>query len=562
MNTQPAMGNSLKLKVLCLCIFSFTCPLFSEIPGETLLTSEKKNELLTLQAEAMNLAWQDAKENTPEGFVFVQGDRYTRENTPRDRTPKEELLLSFYMGDREITQEEYQNIIGDNPSSSKDKNKPVENVSWYNAIEYCNKRSLAEGLSPYYYVNISDGDIVIDDSDWNHVSGKSYLSFLSNDDRATGYRLPNDAEWEYAAMGGVFRSSKNPLGNGEQPNALGLYDTEKSVREWTDTRTGYWNNISVRGGSWSNDIPLNEPKGIDVNEQSELLGFRVVRNIPQKDCRYPALVFSDRLNVRTSPGLGGQVIRRLDTLTPIAVYEFSGTATWSDGVLDVWLRISKDEWINGNYVVMLPFSTETMGEINTLSELMYDITDSNEIRKPGYQSYDIDVEKQALLISTAYLSSYYCDKMPFYGFPELHEETVSPRWLYADDSPETEWKWWHVEANYDSHHSDDLDTFPRYKRSDFLISSDGTIIVDEGDQWSLYYRWSFSGKNTLTITEDVAADNNYPDNHKMDVYFLDPHHMIFKEQQGEGIVMTWCTLIEKPGYKYFPLSMVEEAPAQ
>jgi formylglycine-generating enzyme required for sulfatase activity len=120
------------------------------------------------------------------------------------------------MGDREITQEEYQNKIEDNPSSSKDKNKPVENVSWYNAIEYCNKRSLAESLSPYYYVNISDGDIFIDDSDWNHVPGKSYLSFMSNDEQATGYRLPRDAEWEYAAMGGVFRSSENPLGEEEK----------------------------------------------------------------------------------------------------------------------------------------------------------------------------------------------------------------------------------------------------------------------------------------------------------------------------------------------------------
>jgi formylglycine-generating enzyme required for sulfatase activity len=138
-----------------------------------------------------------------------------------------------------------------NPSSFQFLDKPVERVSWFEVIEYCNKRSINEGLEPVYEYK----DFGTNPADWpfgwnqRDVNYKN-IKFL---DQASGYRLPTEMEWQYAASGGDkskgftysgsndikdvawYRSNSN---NKTQevgklsPNELGLYDMSGNVWEW------------------------------------------------------------------------------------------------------------------------------------------------------------------------------------------------------------------------------------------------------------------------------------------------------------------------------------------
>ncbi len=112
------------------------------------------------------------------GGTFQMGSPDSEPERSSDEIRHSVTVGSFYMAKTEVSQQEYQTVMGSNPSETKGDNLPVTNITWYDAIQYCNRLSAAEGLPPCYTLS---GTTVT----WDKSAG--------------GYRLPTEAEWEYAA---------------------------------------------------------------------------------------------------------------------------------------------------------------------------------------------------------------------------------------------------------------------------------------------------------------------------------------------------------------------------
>ena len=240
------------------------------------------------------------------GGTFVMGSPSDEYDRDFDELQHYVTVSSFYLGVYQVTQKEYQNIIRKNPSDFTGDNLPVDNVSWYNALEYCNRLSKLNGLTPVYKL---DGLNVM----W--------------DRSANGYRLPTEAEWEYACRAGtntpfntgdnittsqanfdgnypygdvalgVFLEKTVPAGS-YTSNLWGLFDMHGNLFDWCWDWYGdytrdeqidpvgpsHGNFRVIRGGSWVNSAfgIRSAYRGVygPVNG-SDRIGFRLARNASQ-----------------------------------------------------------------------------------------------------------------------------------------------------------------------------------------------------------------------------------------------------------------------------------------
>lgn len=169
------------------------------------------------------------------GGTFNMGSPESEAQRGEDELQHTVTVSDFYIGKYEVTQKEYQEIMGKNPSNFKGDNLPVETVTWYDAIEYCNKLSEKEGLTPVYTI---DGENV----SWNKSSN--------------GYRLPTEAEWEYAARAETTTpfNTENSIG-AEQANFYGHYpyliEENYFSQGKLDTKPGEYRQTTVAVGSFS-----------------------------------------------------------------------------------------------------------------------------------------------------------------------------------------------------------------------------------------------------------------------------------------------------------------------
>jgi formylglycine-generating enzyme required for sulfatase activity len=190
-------------------------------------------------------------------------------------------LAPYLLAAVPVTQARYAEVTGESPSAARGDDLPVECVSWFAAVRYCNALSERAALTPVYALSAEDEDVQWDVS-------------------ADGYRLPTEAEWEYACRAGTIGPRygeladiawyrHNALGavhevGGKAPNAWGFHDMLGNVWEWcwdVYDRAAYGSYRVLRGGGWSDEhwsCRASVRRRSHPTFQIDDVGFRVARS--------------------------------------------------------------------------------------------------------------------------------------------------------------------------------------------------------------------------------------------------------------------------------------------
>lgn len=245
-----------------------------------------------------------------EETVLVKGGKYKP-----SFIDDEKELFDIEVFKYQVTQAIWTEIMGNNPSTFKGENKPVETISWWDTLEFCNKLSEKYGLIPVYNIDKKRGILTI-----NQIDGEISFPDKADFSKTEGFRLPTEIEWEWFAIGGKLANKdekildankmeeeawyyKNSGGRTnnvglKKPNQLGIYDCIGNVWEWCydttegdiesgklyvytalDSRKKY---REIRGGSWKNGentCTLFFRDYCDTFYADSTIGFRIVRTV-------------------------------------------------------------------------------------------------------------------------------------------------------------------------------------------------------------------------------------------------------------------------------------------
>jgi sulfatase modifying factor 1 len=201
----------------------------------------------------------------------------------RTQTSWQVEVAAFQISPFPVTQAWYAQVTALRPSSSQGDRLPVEGVSWWDAVQFCNESSRHDGLTPAYHLHVGAGTARWDTS-------------------ADGYRLPTEAEWEHACRAdttgprygrlddvawyqGNSGGQVRPVG-GKQPNGWGLYDMLGNVWDWCwdvyDAEV-YDTYRVLRGGGWADEhwsCRASVRRRSHPTFRIDDVGFRVARSMP------------------------------------------------------------------------------------------------------------------------------------------------------------------------------------------------------------------------------------------------------------------------------------------